>query len=116
MNRCYWKDALHSYFNWVMVWGPESRLNWDVMKGFKLSSISADLESSRAISKYTSWLMFKENIDFSNLKIQTLIKVILFISKGVSGDIFKYIPRFYEGISLHKGIFFPFLEFLKKTS
>jgi hypothetical protein len=64
---------------------------------FQLSSNCADLESCRASSKYPSRLMFHKNIDFNNLIIATLITVILFMSKGVSGDIFVYIPRFGEG-------------------
>ena len=41
--------------------------------------------------------MFNENIDFNNLKNATLVRVVLFISKGVSGDIFRYIPKFGKG-------------------
>ena len=63
---------------------------------FKLNSFSADLESWRAISKDPSWLIFKENINFSHLKIATFIRVIFFISKKVSGEISKYIAKFCE--------------------
>ena len=48
----------------------------------------ADSESWRASRKDSSWLMFKENTDFNNLKIATLTRVILFISKGLSGNFF----------------------------
>ena len=68
---------------------------------FKLISMSADLESWRTITKDPSWLIFKENIDFNNEKIATLNRAILFISKGASGEIFKYIPRFCEGGLIH---------------
>ena len=85
--------------------------------------MTADLESWRAISKDPSRLMFKESIDFNNLNIATLNRVILFISQGVSGEIFKCIPRFFEGVGARGGelfligeIFFLFLELLEITS
>ena len=62
-----------------MAWGHRADFIGMLRRVFKLSSISGDLESRRAISQDPSQLMLKESVDFNDLKIATLIRCILFI-------------------------------------
>ena len=70
------------------------RTDFSLRRDFEFHNISANLESWRAISLDPSQIMFKENIDFDNMKIATLNRAILFISKGVSGEILSIFQGF----------------------